>query len=353
MTSSDREKPALPPGTLVHVGETRVDSMQIQCLSYDDDTVEETITADVDEVLKLVHSSKGKRLWLRVIGLHEIDKISDLLCPLGIHTLTQEDVLNTKHRPKIEDLGELLYITLKSFVHPEDSERFDIEQISVLIMDGLVVTFQESDTPLLDPLVLRLKQGSGRLRRNGSDYLLWGILDAIVDHYLLCLSAVEAKAEDIDAQLMENATNIDIRVIHSLKSEVLQMQRLIRPSRELVGHLERGESPLVAESNRIYFRDLYDHALRCTEDLDILRESINGLRDYYLSAVSNRMNEVMKVLTCISTIFLPLTFLAGVYGMNFHWMPELGWKAGYPLVWLIFIVAAGIMFYLFRKKKWL
>ncbi|MFT4551318.1 MAG: magnesium transporter [Verrucomicrobiales bacterium] len=349
----DSRPPASPPGALVHVGEARVETMEVECLRYDDSHVEKITTTEVAECLKQVHGSDGKRLWLRVIGLHEAEKIGELLTPLGIHPLTQEDVLNTNHRAKIEDLGEQLYITLKSFVHSEDNERFETEQISIFLIDGLVVTFQESETPLFDPLVHRLEHGSGRLRRNGSDYLLWGLLDAVVDHYLLSLSAMEARVEEIDERLMSDPTGLDIRCIHSLKAEVLQMQRLIRPSRELVGHLERGESPLVSENNRIYFRDLYDHALRCTEDIDVLRESINGLRDYYLSAVSNRMNEVMKILTCLSTIFLPLTFLAGIYGMNFEWMPELAWKPGYPTLWAVFILAAGIMFYLFRKNKWL
>ncbi len=175
----------------------------------------------------------------------------------------------------------------------------------------------------------------------------------MVDHYLLSLADLEVRVEVVDGQLVAAPSDVEMRTIHRLKSEVLQMQRLIRPSREIIGHLERGESPLVAEGNRIYFRDLYDHALRCVDDVEVLRESINGLRDYYLSAVSNRMNEVMKVLTCISTIFLPLTFLAGIYGMNFAWMPELSWKWGYPTLLGVFAIAAGVMFYLFRRNKWL
>jgi magnesium transporter len=338
---------------LVHVGEARVAAMLAECLRYDDNSVEKSTTAEVAEILEQVRRTDGKRLWLRVVGLHEAEKIGELLTALGIHPLTQEDVLNTNHRPKIEDHGEQLFLTLKCFVHSAADERFDIEQLSIFLADGLVITFQESATNIFDPLVYRLEHGSGRLRRNGSDYLLWGLLDAVVDHYLLSLAAIESKVEAVDRQLMADPTGLDIRSIHGLKAELLNMQRLIRPSRELVGHLERGESPLVTESNRIYFRDLYDHALRCVEDIDVLRESINGLRDYYLSAVSNRMNEVMKVLTCISTIFLPLTFLAGIYGMNFEWMPELGWRPGYPTLWAVFIIGAGTMFYLFRKNRWL
>ncbi|MGI9244937.1 MAG: magnesium/cobalt transporter CorA, partial [Verrucomicrobiales bacterium] len=265
------------------------------------------------------------------------------------------DVLTTNHRPKIEDLGAQVYINLKGFVPGECGRagHFEVEQLSIFLAEGLVLTIQESEMEIFDPLIHRLEHGSGRLRRNGSDYLLWGLLDSVVDHYLLSVAAMEAQIETLDEQLMSDPIAVDIRSIHGLKAEILQMQRLIRPSRELVGHLERGESPLVAEGNRIYFRDLYDHTLRCVEDIDVLRESINGLRDYYLSAVSNRMNEVMKVLTCISTIFLPLTFLAGVYGMNFHRMPELGWRWGYPALLGVFFVAASVMFYLFRKNKWL
>ena len=355
--SRDARPPSQPPGMLVHVGRERVDSMRIHCLRYDDDVVEQSTTTSVEDCLKLVHEkAEGKRLWLRVIGLHEVDKIGELLTALGIHPLTQEDVLNTNHRPKIDDLGEQLYLTLKCLLPAAadaGGDAFDTEQLSLLLTDGLVVSFQESDSTIFDPLIYRLENGSGRLRRNGSDYLLWGLLDSVVDHYLLSIAAMEERTEAIDDILMSDPISIDIRSAHGLKAETLQMQRLIRPARELVGHLERGDSRLVSDSNRIYFRDLYDHALRCVEDIDVLRESINGLRDYYLSAASNRMNEVMKVLTCISTIFLPLTFLAGIYGMNFAWMPELAWKWGYPTLLGVFVFAAGVMFYLFRRNKWL
>ena len=345
---------------LVHVGKARVDSVRIHCLRYDDEVVEQHPTATVAECLELLHSrADNQRLWLRVIGLHEVDKIGELLTALGIHPLTQDDVLNTNHRPKIEDLGGHLFLTLKSLSPAKQGEArgtpggLEAEQLSIFLADHLVVSFQESDSTVFDPLIYRLEHGSGRLRRNGSDYLLWGLLDSVVDHYLLSIAAMEDRAENLDEVLMSAPAEVDIRAIHGLKAEALQMQRLIRPARELVGHLERGESPLVSESNRIYFRDLYDHALRCVEDIDVLRESINGLRDYYLSAASNRMNEVMKVLTCISTIFLPLTFLAGIYGMNFAWMPELTWKWGYPALLGVFALSAGVMLYLFRKNKWL
>ncbi len=350
----DPRPPAQSPGSLVHIGERHEEDVHFHIIDYDSIEANELRTHSIEKCLdfEIVESPT----WIRVIGLHDVEKLARLLEKRGVHPLIQEDVLNTNQRPKIEQIGDTLFAVIKVLVPSSPPERgFHVESLSILLSKHLVITFHESDSDLYDPVLKRLHDGHGRLRNSGSDYLFWAILDAVVDHYFIVLNQVEDEIERLDSLLMGGSKDKDFdpRDLHGLKQDIFQLYRLIRPVRELVGGLSKIDTTLITPATHIFLRDLYDHAIHAIEITENLRETVNSLRDYQTNAVSLRMNEIMKVLTSFATIFLPLTFLAGVYGMNFTHMPELAWRWGYPALWGVFSLVALAMFLFFRRKKWL
>ncbi|MBI5522333.1 MAG: magnesium/cobalt transporter CorA [Desulfarculus sp.] len=343
-------KASLPPGTLVHVGRRHSQSTTISLLRYGPEGVSQTDDPG-DQVLAGLAAGPGQA-WLRVQGLHEIQAIGRLGDLLGLHPLVQEDIVNASQRPKLEDYGAYLYLVLKALVWDQDAGDYRGEQISLVLGRNFLVSFEESQGPLLEAVAQRLGNGKGRLRGQGADYLAYSLLDAVVDSFFAVLEELGDQVEAVEEVLLANPGKEVLRRLHLLKRRALMLRRAVWPLREVISALERQEGGLVAASTRLYLRDVYDHTIQIMDAADTNRDLLAGLLDLYLSSVSNRLNEVMKVLTVIATIFIPLTFLAGVYGMNFKHMPELEWPWGYPAVLLVMAVSAAGMLYYFRRKKW-
>lgn len=349
----DSRLPAQTPGTAPYAGEQLVPEVKIQVFDYGPHELREREVADGQECVSFEGSDSP--VWVRVTGLHETDRIRGLLEAYHIHPLVQDDILNPNQGPKVEDFGDYIFITVKLLtVRPElAEERFDAQHFSLILTKRVVISFQEAPSPVFDPVLLRLRQGKGRLRQQGPDYLAWALLDALLDHYLVALDDLEETVTQLDETLTLPDAKVDLRVIHQIRAQTNFIYRTIRPMREVTVALQHSENDLLSDSLAPFLRDLYDHSWRAIEMADHLREGVTSIREYHHAVLSQRMNEIMKVLAAISTIFLPLTFIAGVYGMNFEHMPELPLKWGYPAVWVVFLVLGLGMLYYFRRRRWL
>ena len=341
-------KSGLPPGSMIHIGEQRAEKVGIDLIDYDTDNFKSVSLENIKDAYPFRDSKTVS--WINISGLHDIDIIQDLGNHFGIHPLILEDILNTDQRPKIEVYDNYLYVVLKMISFNPVSMKMEIEQVSLILGNNFVITFQEYAGDIFDPLRERIKLGKGRIRKNGSDYLLYAILDIVIDEYFLVLENLGDHIELLENLVIENPEKTIVSQIHKLKNELLMFRRNVWPLREVTNSLIREELPFVDESINPFLRDLFDHTVHVADSIDTYRDMTGGLLDVYLSNVSNRMNEVMKVLTIISTIFIPLSFLAGVYGMNFQVMPELRWPWAYFALWGF---SAGGMLYYFRRKKWL
>ncbi len=352
LIKSRAAKIGLPPGTPVHIGERKAEGTRITVIAYDERQFEEEQLASLKGYVRSRDRSSVE--WINVDGLHQVEMLETLGERFGLHPLVVEDILNTDQRPKLEDYGDYLFVVLKSLFHQDrESEELEIEQISLVLGPDYVLSFQERAGDEFGPARERIRSNKGRLRKLGADYLAYNLLDAIVDQYFVILEQIGDRIEFMEEELVASPTTETLHTIHQLKQNLVFVRKAIWPLREVIGQLERGESPLVQETTVVYLRDLYDHAIQIMDTVETFRDIVSGMLDIYLSSISNRMNEVMKVLTVIATIFIPLTFVAGVYGMNFHYMPELQWRWGYPLIWGIMIAVAAIMVAYFRRKRWL
>ncbi len=342
--------PAMPPGALVHVGEQLTDKVTFRIVEYNRENITIEDTDNVAECLRFKDTKPVT--WIQVTGLHEIEKISELGQRFEIHPLVLEDILNTSSRPKAEVFDDYVFIVSKLLRYDHDTKNVEVQQFALVVFKTVVISFLEAPTPIFDPVLDRIKKGMGRIRGAAQDYLAWALLDAVVDNYFGVIDGVDQQLTDLDDALQKDAAGVEANVLFTAKREVSELHRLVRPIREIATALYRGDSALLTEYSKPFFRDLYDHAIQAIESVEDLRELAAGLRDFYLSAVSNRMNEIMKVLTLFASFFLPLTFLAGIYGMNFEHMPELAIPWAYPALWGVFIVLALGMLVLFRKKRW-
>ncbi|MBI5968833.1 MAG: magnesium/cobalt transporter CorA, partial [Deltaproteobacteria bacterium] len=291
--------------------------------------------------------------WINVVGIHQVEVLEKIGHCFGVHPLVMEDILNTDQRPKKEDYGEAIYIVLKILSYNEQIEEIAAEQISLVLGTNFLLSFQEKEGEIFSPIREGIKNEKSRVRKMGADYLAYTLLDIIVDHYFNILEKLGEKVEVLEEKLVTHPTAQTLREIQKLKKEMILLRKWVWPLREVISSLERGESSLIQENTRIYLRDVYDHTIQVMDTIEIFRDMLSGMLDIYLSSVSNRLNAVMKVLTIIATIFMPLTFIAGVYGMNFKYIPELEWRWGYPLVLLVMASIGIFMLVSFRRKKWL
>lgn len=345
-------KTGLPPGALVHIGEKWSEQARISVMQYNEENLYERGL----EVIKRKHLQDEEALttWIHVDGLHDTAILEQLGEEFNLHPLVLEDILNTDHRPKLEDMGPYIFLVLKCFTaEPTSITEVRSEQISLIFGADFVLSLQEKESDLLVPIRERIRQSKGKIRKAGADFLAHAILDAVVDSYFSLLEDIGEEIEDCEESLVNHPSSVILRRIHYLKRNMTLLRKAVWPLREAVAALERSESPLIAESTNIYFRDVYDHTIQVMDTIETYRDTLSGMLDIYLSSLSNRMNEIMKVLTIIATIFIPLTFLAGVYGMNFEYMPELKWRWGYIALWGVMIAIALVMLKLFRKNKWL
>jgi len=346
------EKSGLPPGSLVHVGAALETVTRMSVIDYSKENIEEQQIQSVDEILK--YRDSDTVTWVIIEGLANVEVVENIGTMFDIHQLVLEDILNTHQRPKFEEYDDHLYIVLKCLL-PED-EKFTVsyQQISLLVLTNFVFVFKEKTDNLLYPIQQRIRTSKGRFRSLGSDYLAYAILDTIVDQYFILIDLLDNAITSLeDSLLASEATQDSLVTVQRLKREVINIRRHVSPVRELTTEMLHSESELVDEKTRMYLRDVSDHVMRVTESIDSHRDILSGLLEIYISGVTNKMNEVMKVLTVFSSIFIPLTFLTGIYGMNFEYMPELRWKWAYPALWFAFITIPAVLLVYFKKKKWL
>ncbi len=348
---SRSKKAGLPPGTPFYVGERKDEKVRISILDYDKEHFEEKELEQVEECFSF--RDKSTVTWINIDGIHQVDIIEKIGKHFGLHPLIQEDIVNTEQRPKIEDLGNYIYIVLKMFYHDEPDGEIKIEQVSLILGENFVISFQEREGDIFNHVRERIRKGKGRIRKMKADYLAYSLLDAVVDNYFFILEKSGEQIEELEDKVVSQPKPETLQEIHRLKRTMIFLRRSVWPLREVVSILERGESSLIVEASRIYFRDVYDHTIQVIDSVETFRDMLSGMHDTYLSSISNRMNEIMKVLTIIATIFIPLTFVAGIYGMNFKFMPELDWRWGYFTVWIVILVLAALMVVFFRRKKWL
>jgi magnesium transporter len=346
------KKAGLPPGTLVHIGEKKVGELKITLIDYDETNFEEREFKTVEQCFPF--RDKPTVTWINVEGVHQVEVIEKLGNCFGLHSLVLEDILNTDQRPKMEVYGDYLYIVLKMLYGSDPNLSVEAEQVSLILGSNFVISFQEGkEGDVFNPVRERIRSGKGLIRKMGADHLAYSLIDTIVDNYFLILEKLGERIELLEEELVAHPTTTTIQEIQKFKNEMIFLRRVVWPLREVVGGLGRRESPLIKESTEIYLRDVYDHTVQVMDTIEVYREMLSGMLDIYLSSISNRLNSVMKVLTIIATIFMPLTFIAGIYGMNFKYMPELEWRWGYPAVWLIVMIIGVSMLIYFKKKKWM
>ena len=340
------------PGTLIPIEKEVVQPLKLTLFEYGSDyAAQERQPPSIADCLPF--DPKFPVSWLNVDGGHQLETIEEIGDQLKVHPLILEDILDPGQRPKLDVLDHYIFIEINMMLWDQGQNQIEAEQVSMILGENYLVTFQEHEKDVFDPIRRRLRESSSRINKQGADYLAYSLIDAIVDHYFLILENLGEQVEFLEEELVTNPDPGTLQSIHELKRELIFLRKSVWPLREVISALERGDSPLFQDSTLIYLRDVYDHTIQIIETVETFRDMVSGMLDIYLSSVSNRMNEVMKVLTIIATVFIPLSFIVGVYGMNFQYMPELGWKWGYLGVWVvILLVVMGMLIY-FRRKKWL
>lgn len=343
------EKVGMSPGSLIHIGDIHDQDQLITVTDYSKNACEVINVESIDDILQF--KDKDTVTWVNIEGLKNIEIIESIGQAFNIHPLVLEDILNTHQRPKFEDFEDYQYIVLKGLFLESADITVIYEQISILLLNNFVFTFKEKKDDLFLPIVKRIQNDKSRIRSLGPDYLTYAILDSIIDQNFALLESLDEVIDSIEEELLINPATKTLKRIQGIKRELIYVRRSISPLRELLSSILRNESHLIEEKTQIYFRDVYDHVLRISETIELQRDMVYGLMDMYQTSISNKMNEVMKVLTVFASIFIPLTFIAGVYGMNFEYMPELKWRLAYPILWVVFItVAIGLLAY-FRRKS--
>jgi magnesium transporter len=344
----------LPPGSLVALpdktGHTAVPP-KLTVMAYSDTELREEVVTDPAAALAQMASWHGIT-WLNVDGLGDLALLETIGKALTLHPLTLEDILTPDQRPKIDPCEGYLFVVV-TMLSLSAKGTLQSEQVSMVLGKQHVVTFQQREGDVFGPIRTRLRNHQGRIRQAGADYLMYALLDAIIDHYYLVLEHYSDHLDTIDERVMTHSGPETLQSIHRLKQELAGVRRAAWPLRDLIAGIERSDSPLIHKTTRPYVRDLYDNIVHIIDTIEIFREMASGLLDVHLSVVSNRMNEIMKVLTLIATLFMPLTFIAGLYGMNFHYMPELSWHSGYFLVLGVMALTTIGMLTFFRRHRWL
>jgi len=344
-------KSGLPPGSLVHIGTAPDQAAGIRRMEYHAEGCHEQVCTGLDSCL--VEPEGTGVTWIDVEGVHDVELIRALGGHYSLHPLVLEDIVSTVQRPKVEDYGSYIFIVMR-MLRPLPDGEFESEQLSMVLGRDYLLTFQEGlDGDVFDPVRTRIRTGKGKIRGLGPDYLTYSLIDAIVDRYFTVLEGFGERVMDVEEELAASPTRRTLVQINAMKKEIIYLRKAVWPMRELLGYLERGDSELITDSSRVYFRDVYDHTIQAMDSVETYRDLLMGMLDLYLSSISNRTNEIMKFLTVIGTIFMPLTFLVGVYGMNFKHMPELEWHYGYAVLWgIMFLLSLGMIIY-FRRKRWL
>ncbi|NTW32115.1 MAG: magnesium/cobalt transporter CorA [Bacteroidetes bacterium] len=345
------QKAGLPPGTIVHVGKENTSEVVVSMLFYNAEIAEEKQISDINECRD--YQNREGVTWINVIGIHKTDIIESVGKFFNLHPLVLEDIANTEQRPKFEEFDNYIFFTLKNL--KSDNEKNDIayEHVSFVFGKNYVISFQENDTGIFNEIKKRIISGISRAKSKSTDYLVYLLIDATIDSYYEITENIEDKIEFVEDEVLADNAKNSLTEILIVKRDLVVLLKSIFPLREAIGKLQRSENKLIADTSRVFFNSIYDHTVHIIESVESQRDILSGLMDIYLTNISNRMNSIMKVLTIIATIFIPLTFFAGVYGMNFKFFPEIGWQYGYLYFWILCIISISIMFWFFRKKRWL
>jgi len=347
----------LAPGELIHIGEKKTDRIRITVIDYDEKNFQEREISNVEECFPF--KEKKTVTWINIDGLHDVETIEKIGKCYDIHPLVLEDILNTDQRPKIEDFESYIFFVIKMLYLDEKTHEIHAEQVSLILGPNYVISFQESIGDVFDSIRNRIRNSKGRIRKMGNDYLAYSLIDAIVDNYFAILEIVGEKIESIEEEVISNPIPETLKTIYNLKRGIIFLRKSVWPLREVISGLQRSESKLINKSTNIYLRDVYDHTIQVIDSVETYRDMTSGMLDIYMSSVSNKMNEVMKILTIFAAIFIPLTFVAGIFGMNFNPesspfnMPELNFYWGYPFVLFSMLIVGVVMLIYFKRKKWL
>lgn len=344
------EKAGLLPGTLVHIGKVHSDTTTV---SYTAFNAEQIWEQDINTISECPLPAEDRVLWVNINGVSDTATIEEVGKCFSLHPLLLEDVVNTQQRPKVEEYGEYLFIVLKMLFMNESANVINSEQVSLVLGPNYVISFQEAESQVFELVRERIRNSKGRIRQMGADYVAYSLIDAIIDNYFDVLEQLGEKIDLVEEKLVSDPTNEILQTIHIFKREMIYVRKAVWPVREVLNNLEHGESALINETTVVYVRDAYDHTIQIIETMETYRDMLSSMMDIYLSSISYRMNEIMKVLTIIATLFIPLTFIVGLYGMNFKYMPELSWPWGYPLVLIVMLAVIVYMLIYFRRKRWI
>ncbi|QED37024.1 magnesium/cobalt transporter CorA [Antarcticibacterium arcticum] len=345
------------PGTVTYIGRKESAETRLDVIDYNKETYERYTSTNLQDAFDF--ENDDKLTWININGLSNTAEIEKLGKYYDLHPLMLEDIVNTNQRPKVDEHHGYIFLVIKMLYFPripgeKTNGSFINEHISIVVGKDYVLTFQEADGDVFEGVRERISNATGRIRSNGPDYLLFSLLDAIIDQYIDVIDSIGDKIEVLEEDLFQEKPGDQITFeIQELKRTILRIRRAILPVREVLSRVEKMENDIIQDKTRNYFRDLYDHIIQVTENIDIYREMTWGLMDMYMTTLSNKMNEVMKVLTIMASIFIPLTFIAGLYGMNFEYMPELEWRYSYYVLLFVMLLLFILMIIYFRRKKWL
>lgn len=343
------KKAGLPPGSMIHIGSKKTEKVKITVISYNGKKFTEKEVKNAKDCLK--YRKKDSVTWININGIHKTEIISEIGKCFNLHPLLLEDIVNTDQRPKREDYGDYMFVVVKMLYYNE--KGINAEQMSIVLGPDYVISFQESEDDVFDAIRDRLRSGKGKTRELGADFLVYSLLDAIVDNYFGILEKTGEMIESVEEALTRDPGPKTLSKTHALRREMIFLRKSVWPLREVISGLLRSESKLISKNTDLYLRDVYDHTIQVIDTIETSRDMLSGMTDLYLSSVSNKLNEIMKILTIIGTIFIPLTFITGLYGMNFRYMPELEWEWGYPIALFAMAVVSVIMLVYFRKKRWI
>ena len=345
------KKAGLPPGSLVHVSDVVQEKIKISLMDFNAEHLIERTDISIEECLKFMNNS-STITWINIRGIHDPTIIESLGKHFQFHSLILEDVMNASQRSKLDDYKDYIFIVVRMLYY-SDKKGVQDEQVSIVLGKDYVISFLEDSIDIFGSVRARIRNENKRIRTLGADYLCYALIDSIVDQYFVILEAVDKEMEVLEESLIAKPESTIMRKIQHLKREIILLRKSVWPMREVINHFRRIDSTLVSEDTQVYMNDVYDHTIQAIDTIESFRDVASGLLEVYLSGISQHMNEIMKVLTIVSTIFVPLTFIASIYGMNFDYMPELRWKWGYPFVLLTMLSVACVMLYNFYRKKWI
>lgn len=339
------------PGSVVFIGTHHQQNVVFNIISYSENGFEEKTALTPEECFE--YRDKKAITWINIEGVHKVDILEKIGLHFGVHTLTLEDIANTQQRPKVEEFDSYLFVALKMLVYNSANGLVESEHLSIVFGANFVLTFQEGrEGDVFNSLRFRLRNAKGKIRKLGSDFLAYSMIDVVTDNYFIILENLGEKIEEIENTAITNPDSSTLKEIYRMKREMMLMRKAVWPVREIINNISHSENDLIQKYTLMYLRDVYDHTIQIIDTIELYRDMLAGMLDIYLSSVSYKMNSVMKVLTIIATIFIPLTFVTSIYGMNFEFMPELKWKYGYAMVWTIMLTGIGFMLFYFKRKKW-